>query len=186
MISIILYWYGTQAVVSWNTTLAQHQTNIGSTPANMRRSLNVGTMLGQRRRRLVNIVPTLGESLVGYTSSQSHVCGFHSGVIRHCTDLTRDHCRLKGIIVEFWVSTRDRFGNIIVTIYITTLTGFLYFLVTLYINDGDQSIIINLKSSYTVNVLVSSYCFSSIPMSSGHGSSMVIINILLFQCGDRL
>ena len=33
-------------------------------PANPRRSPNVGTMLGQRRRRWANIVPTLGEHLV--------------------------------------------------------------------------------------------------------------------------
>ena len=33
-------------------------------PANTRRSANVGTMLGQRRRRWSNIVPTLAERLV--------------------------------------------------------------------------------------------------------------------------
>ena len=33
-------------------------------PANMRLSPNVGTMLGQRRRRWTNIEPTLGERLV--------------------------------------------------------------------------------------------------------------------------
>ena len=34
------------------------------TQKNTRRSPNVGTMLGQRRRRLANIVPTLSERLV--------------------------------------------------------------------------------------------------------------------------
>ena len=34
-------------------------------PANTRRSPNVGTMLGQRRRRWTNIVPTLGECFCG-------------------------------------------------------------------------------------------------------------------------
>ena len=33
-------------------------------PANARQSTNVGTMLGQRRRRWANIVPALGESLI--------------------------------------------------------------------------------------------------------------------------
>ena len=35
-----------------------------SLPANMKRSANVGTMLGQRRRRWANIVPSLAERLV--------------------------------------------------------------------------------------------------------------------------
>ena len=44
-------------------------------PANTRRSLNVGTMLGQRRRRWPSIVPTLSERLV--------FTGYHPTNTRH-------------------------------------------------------------------------------------------------------
>ena len=46
-------------------------------PANTSRSPNVGTMLGQRRRRWLNIVPTLGGRLVFAVQCGNTICIIH-------------------------------------------------------------------------------------------------------------
>ena len=45
-------------------------------PANTRHSPNVGSMLGQRRRRWTIIEPTLGECLVFFMLSSTRVSAF--------------------------------------------------------------------------------------------------------------